>query len=458
MKFICHQWSYHEGREGKHLLIWSDLPRWMVVDKELYSLLKKLNGDIDLNEIINDFSKESDKNFSEMNNLVNDTISKLIELGIIYKKGEYRPIIKEEDWKIEDISINITTRCNLNCKMCFNKYDNVSPEDEITSEEIKDFLDQILKFTYEHTMISITGGEALLVPDKTIDVAKYAKKKGFKQVSIITNGTLINREFAKKVKELDLKIMVSIDGSSEEEHDALRGAGNFKKTIEGIKILKEEGVYVTTNHIVHKGNISSLNDYYKMALDLGVDKARFISLKKMGGGADDDTLEFVPIDELLKIAYNLFQDHPEYKNITGIELLSVFANQCRLSNKRGWCGTGRNVVLLDADGSIYPCSGHALPEFKAGNIKEQKFEDIWLKSPILLKLRKIYPVDNINEKCSNCIVKHWCLGCRGEAYHTTHKLNSPDIQCESIKKAIIEMFWILAKHPDMGRGPLNIAH
>jgi len=39
----------------------------------------------------------------------------------------------------------------------------------------------------------------------------------------------------------------------------------------------------------------------------------------------------------------------------------------------------------------------------------------------------------------------------------THKLNSPDYQCKKVEKSIIEMFWILSEHPELGEGKIYTA-
>lgn len=457
MNYFCYPWSYVEERNGKYLLIWPDLPRWIIVDKELFSFLEQFNLTNKVEEIVNNLSKKFNMPKSEIKKQISKIMPNLIDFGIIYEKVNPKKNFKKEELKIDDISINITTRCNLKCKMCFNKYDIIDKTNEISTDDYHRFLNQVLEFCSDNVMISISGGETLLCPNKTFDVAEYAKKIGFKNVAIVTNGTLITKEIAEEIKKLDIKVQVSLDGATDKEHDFIRGKGAFDKTIKGIKILKQNGIFTITNYLAHKGNYKRLGAYYDLALKLGVDKARFISLKKMGAGKDEKSMDIVPIDELLNFTYNLFKHHPEYHKLTGVELLSAFATQCRLKYKRGWCGTGNSVVLLDADGNIYPCVGHTFPEFNAGNIKDSSFSDIWLNSPILKKIRYEYNVDN-NKVCSKCIVKHWCLSCRSEAYQAKKDFSALDIQCENKKKAIIDMFWLLSENPDLGKGSIKLAH
>ncbi|MCK4365735.1 MAG: radical SAM protein [Thermoplasmatales archaeon] len=460
--YISEPWEYSEKKDGKHLLVWPDLPKWIVTDNELFLLLKMFNGENTLDKIIDKISQSTSKNPSIIKKEINTLLPTLVKSSIIFekdrkeltKKSTLEMQIEKEKYKLTDVVIHPTNRCNLHCKMCFNKYNYNPGEYEISTEEIKQFLDQTVEFISEDAIFSVLGGEPLLVPDKTLAVIKYAKNIGFNVFGVSTNGTLITREFAKKAKENEIEVQVSIDGANEKENDFLRGKGSFKKTIKGIKILTEQNVYTILSMVCHKGNFNykSLQKYYEMALELGVDSARFIPFKHIGGGLDKE-LESVPVDELLKTSYTLFKNHPEYNELRGRDYLAVFANACRLSVKYGYCGTGLKSVLLNADGTIYPCPGHALPEFKVGNIQDNSFSEMWSNSPILKKLRKIYNIDNLNEKCSSCLVRNWCMGgCRGEAYHTTHTLNSPALQCDSIKKSIIEMFWLLSTELSLGRG------
>jgi len=448
--YVCKPWEYEEKRGKKYLLIWPDLPRWMVVDYELYVFLKILNGNKDINDVIEHLSKFFHKKVDIIEKQIYDISMKLIKYGIISKKGEERKTGFTIKGKIDNVSLNVTTRCNLNCKMCYNKFNNIPIEDELTATEIKDFLDQVMEFSEKHVLLNIGGGEPFIVPDKTLEVAEYATHLGFKDVWIITNGTLITREIARQINRLKLKIMVSLDGSNEKEHDFLRGKGNFKKTVRGIKLLKKEGVFVMTNFMCHKSNYKSLNAYYGLAKQLGVDSARFIPFKLMGGGLEGE-IKKVPIDKLMDTAYEMFIHHPEYESLRGSDCFSVFAFECRRAVKQDWCGAGELTVLLDADGTIYPCPGHILPEFKCGNIRTQSFRDIWLNSQVLKNLREKYRI-NSYEKCSSCIVRYWCLWCRGETYNVTHDFRSSSIDCKSYKKAIIEMFWRLAEHPELVKG------
>ena len=286
--YICRQWNYTDKKNERTLLLWSDIPTWMVVDDELLSLLKMLNGRNTVGIIISRLSKTLSQPLDKTKEQFNQILSFLIAMNVAYEKGNYKPVPKIRECKISDVVVHPTNRCNLNCIMCSNKYNQIPKKDELGTDKIKRFLDDILEFAVDGVTLSIIGGEPLLKADVVIELARYAKKIGFAKVGISTNGTLMTKEFAKEAKKLGMEVQVSIDGTNEEENDYMRGKGTFKKIVRAIKILKDEDVFVVTNFLCHTGNYSSLEKYFKLALKLKVDSARFGPIKRVGGGKNED--------------------------------------------------------------------------------------------------------------------------------------------------------------------------
>jgi radical SAM protein with 4Fe4S-binding SPASM domain len=107
-------------------------------------------------------------------------------------------------------------------------------------------------------------------------------------------------------------------------------------------------------------------------------------------------------------------------------------------------------MLIDSDGEVYPCPNHRHPEFRCGKISENPFQDIWVRSPLLTELRAIYDLEDNNEECGQCPIKHWCMGgCRGETYENTQNLRGPSIRCQENRSVIIEMMWLLASEGEI---------
>jgi radical SAM protein with 4Fe4S-binding SPASM domain len=439
--YIGRKPAYTEERNGKYLLVWDNIPNWVVVDEEACAFITALEGENTVSDIVEHFRAAAEDEGS-----VTGIVEHLLEARILYKKGEDPPQFLSRPDKIMSVILYPTNRCNLQCVMCSRQsiLCSTRKKEELTADEFNDFLNQVGPFLAEKSRVVISGGEPLLVPEKTLDIIGHASSV-VDGVSLLTNGTLITREFAGELATREhVNVQVSLDSPYKKNHEFLRGKGTFDRTIKGIKILVEEGITTLVNMVVHTGNLEDLEQYYKLAIELGVAYARFIPLQLAGAGITCG-LTPPPIPYLMEKSFKIFEENPQYRTLMGTDFLSTTARLCQTCAVQNWCGTGSRRVLLDSSGTVYPCPNHHLPEFKAGNIREESFEEIWEHSPVLQEIRKTYPVESINEECSSCYVRHWCAGwCRGETYHATGSMTAPSVKCDDLKRAIVDMFFRLS--------------
>ncbi len=437
-----------EHRSDRALLVWKDIPHWMVVDGEMKTFL---------------FLFEDTRNFSEMirkNPHLQPHQKEL--LGVVkdlHKKGVLTSVdvaeLKNKSLNsllpIENIAWNLTHTCNLRCRYCYYADSlNHSNGSELSADEVISFLKIVKPFISKRATLTVLGGEPLLYPDKLIEVCRFARKMRMNPL-ISTNGTLIDDAFAKEAKRIGLEIQVSLDGPDAEMNDPLRGAGTFEKIRKGVAILNKHDVHTILSMVCCRSNFDSLKDFLDLAIEWGVAEARFIPLKQMGG-AKSEAMEMVSHYEIVTKAYQLLKAYPAYRDLLGRDCLSILANTCRYSARRDSCGTGLQTFLLDADGALYPCLNLNQPAYVFGNIRDKSldFAKIWKKHESLGNIRTCTSVHNTERPCSNCLVKYWCLGgCRGETVVNTGDLKAQSIHCDDLKKTILEIFWILAENPDM---------
>jgi len=95
---------------------------------------------------------------------------------------------------------NVTRACNLACVHCYARAVKESREKELSHEQGVALLDDLADFGVPVVLFS--GGEPLVRTD-LLDLARYAVKRGMRAV-ISTNGTLIDKEKAQELKDIDL--------------------------------------------------------------------------------------------------------------------------------------------------------------------------------------------------------------------------------------------------------------
>ena len=125
---------------------------------------------------------------------------------------------------------NVTRRCNLKCVHCYAQATATAPEGELSLNQGLALLDDLKAFGVPVVLFS--GGEPLMHPN-LLTLVEHAVTLGMRAV-ISTNGTLIDRDMAGRLKHFGLSYVgISLDGM-EATHDRFRGqAGAFAAAMAG---------------------------------------------------------------------------------------------------------------------------------------------------------------------------------------------------------------------------------
>jgi radical SAM protein with 4Fe4S-binding SPASM domain len=231
-------------------------------------------------------------------------------------------------------------------------------------------------------------GEPYLNP-AFLDMVKYASKKKV-YTSTSTNAHYLNDKNAKATVESGLKRMIiSIDGTTQETYEQYRVGGDLQKVIEGTKNmikwkreLKSVTPHLVFQFLVVKPNEHQLDDVKKLAQELGVDE---IVYKTAQVYDFENGNELIPGNE----KYSRYKKGADGKWRIKNNLL----NQCW----RMWSG-----CVITWDGKVVPCCFDKDAHYTLGSLKEESFEKIWRSEPYnnfrsaILKSRKEIDI------CANC--------------------------------------------------------
>ncbi len=259
---------------------------------------------------------------------------------------------------------------------------------------------------------NVTGGEPFLRRD-FFTILSELSCKGF-DVFILSNGTLIGRDQAATLAELEVKgVQVSIEGP-EHIHDSIRGPGSFSSSIKGIRNLLEAGIPVTLNTTLSGMNAAGFRDVIDLAASLGVQRVGFSRLVPTGRGGD--LLNTMLSPDVLKDLYNdLFSfDTGGLRLVTGDPVASQSRKHPEYDDESpfpsGGCAAGVSGLTILPDGTVTPCRRLPVP---IGNVKKDSLREIWATSDVLQGLRD---KSRYTGKCGECSKWSGCRGCRAIAF------------------------------------------
>lgn len=336
------------------------------------------------------------------------------------------------------VSYGITSKCNLNCKHCYAQATEEALPGELSTEEAKKFIDGLADWGVKFLVLD--GGEPLCRPD-FLHIASHASSKCI-MTGIGSNGTLIDRAMAQKIKEAGVQaVAISIDSVRGEIHDAFRGKrGAFYQAMNGMVACKEIGLPFQLGMVIRKETLSEVPDMLKLAIQSGANAAEFFDLIQVGRAKTEcrgDLLNPEERKEIMEWLAQAQRDCPIIIRVPACPMYPLILEQKKIKPKyfhqeilaripyyRRGCTAGMpsGYIKIGPNGDVNPCM---LLQIKLGNIREKSIQEIWNESPILERLRS----RALGGKCGQCNYKNICAGCRGRAYEETGDILASDTGC-----------------------------
>ena len=332
-----------------------------------------------------------------------------------------------------------TVACNLACVHCRASAQTEPDPDELATWEVYDLIDQLAEFS--KPIFVISGGEPLMRPD-IYDIAEHGTRRGLR-VAVSPNGTLLVPEAVHKLQAAGVKrISVSIDGSTAERHDAIRGVpGAFDLAMEGLARCRDIGLGFQLNTTVMRQTRDDLPAVRDLAVRIGAEAWHVFMLVPTGRGKIDDEVSPEEYEEILNEIYTMTRHSPIPIRVTcGPHFMRVVAQNRRhdrqepnlvrpggngrpggsarqhpggLDRTTRGCLAGDGYCFISHRGDVTPCGYFPVV---AGNIREKTFRQIYTESTLFRSLRDL---EGYGGKCGACEFLRVCGGCRARAYSLT---------------------------------------
>ena len=344
---------------------------------------------------------------------------------------------------------NITHRCNLKCKHCYENAGARSP-DELDTGQVLAGLETLSRVGVP--TIAFSGGEPTARPDM-LRIVQRAHDLGL-FVSMASNGYgLADPKNVRAYKEAGLEfVQISLDAPEPATHDRFRGVnGAWNTAVMAIENCLNEGVIPCIATTMTMYNKDELEEMLRLARTIGVKWILLYNFIPTGRGKDIIDMDIDPHQRraLLELAYHsnspqmqVLSTAPQYASVvkdlacgSGANFIPThFYNPSyadgkleKLAEFIGGCGAGRFYLAVEPNGDIYPCVflPHE-PALKLGNLMRDDFERLWQESPVLGVLRN---KDLLKGSCGHCENRYICGGCRSRAYAYFGDLRAPDPGC-----------------------------
>jgi radical SAM protein with 4Fe4S-binding SPASM domain len=312
------------------------------------------------------------------------------------------------------VHLDVTWRCNERCVHCYLDHDD---QGELTFDEIHDLLQQLADAGV--FFLTISGGEPLLRGD-LFAIIRRARELTF-NVKLKTNAILIREKEAAMIRELGVEtVQVSIYSHRPEVHDAItKVKGSLARSLDAIRFLVSQGLKVTMANVVMRQTRWDYPGVQKLAAEIGAAFTIDPTITPHING--DRSLMRLNIDR------NGLREIIHDKTINGAEdqFIAVAPGAGEDVLDQVPCSAGHSACYLSPYGDVYPCVQFPLP---SGNLRRQKFIDIWKNSPQLQEVRSIrlrnLPV------CSPCAHIGGCSRCPGLAYMEGNMRGPSTADCE----------------------------
>jgi radical SAM protein with 4Fe4S-binding SPASM domain len=320
---------------------------------------------------------------------------------------------------------NCTRQCNLSCVHCYASAGNHKSPEEMDTEEGKRFIKDLAEFGVPVVLFS--GGEPLLRRD-FFELADYARQQGLR-IALSTNGTLINREAAGKIRDIGFaEVGISLDGIGP-NNDRFRGrSGAYQAALNGIRNCINLGLRVSLRLTITRFNYQEITKILRLVEDEGIERACFYHLAYSGRGGSlqnediDHSQARSVVDLICEHTLDMYRRGLRKEILTvgnhadGVYLYLKMRERdplragkiLSLLRMNGGNNSGIRIGAVDDRGDVHP--DQFWWHYRLGSVRERKFGDIWsdTSEPLLQGLRDRKKL--LKGRCGRCLYLDLCNG------------------------------------------------
>ena len=319
----------------------------------------------------------------------------------------------------------ITNRCNLDCLHCRGM-----AEEELNNKTVLRVAREIPLL--KPRWVIIEGGEPLLQKE-LFEIIKIIHRYGIR-VYLITNGMLLDENIIRRFRELDVNLMISIDGADKESYERIRKGASFGRLKESVELANDYNILDSCPVTIGKHNHQQIGKLFKFAKEIGYKKITFLGLKPCA----DYNKYVLNAKEYEKIFFSIIQYQRDYKMDVYVDEpffkpflkehnidYSVNSEDGIIVQDVSRCIFG-DYMFIETNGDVKPCT---FAPVVIGNVKEKRLDEIWNDMQDSELIKKIKDLKTRENPCGECKYLYECAGCRSRTFGLTRSWTESDPSC-----------------------------
>lgn len=316
----------------------------------------------------------------------------------------------------------LTYRCPLRCPYCSNPVNYAQPPalDTVTWQRLFREADSL-----GIVQLHLTGGEPLLRDDLE-ELVRAAHELDL-YTNLITSGIPLDRPRLDRLIQCGLNsVQVSVQAAAAPSSDRIAGIPCFNRKLAVARWVKESGLPLTINVVMHRENLDGIEDIIALAEHMEADRLE-LATTQYAGWALINRGALLPTKEQLDRAR--IRAREAKARLSGrMEILYVLPDYYSDVPRTCMEGWGRRYVVVTPDGLVLPChAAHTLPDAKPNRITDLPLSEIWESSKLFQRFRG---EDWMPAPCRTCDRRSVDFGgCRCQAFHLTGNPAVTDPAC-----------------------------
>lgn len=330
---------------------------------------------------------------------------------------------REAECRPYTLVAELTYACPLRCVYCSNPVDYARHADALDTAAWLEVLRGAEALGV--VQLNLTGGEPLLRKDLEALVAEAERLQLY--TNLITSGIPATRERLARLRDLGLdNVQISVQDVAAPGADRIAGRRVFDRKLRVARWVKELGLPLTLNIVLHRENLERVEEMIAFAEALDADRLELANTQYLGWALVNRKALLPSAEQLARARATAAAARERLKG--RMEILFVTPDYYVERPKACMDGWGRRFLLVSPDGLVLPCHlAHTLPGLLWESVRQRPLADIWRDSTALNAFRGEAWMP---EPCRSCDRRAIDFGgCRCQAYHLTGDAAATDPTC-----------------------------